>query len=305
VQPAVTRIELPGVPLYSSGKVRETFDLGDRLLMVATDRVSTFDVVLPTGIPARGIILTQFSRFWFERLAGVMPNHLITTRLDKAPPHVKPYLHLLRDRTMVTRKAQRIDIECVVRGYISGNAWIAYQQSGSYCGHTFPAGLRESDKLPEPLFTPTTKASSGHDEPISYEQVENFVGSDVAAQLRDRSMELYAIAEAHALERDIILADTKFEFGFINGELTLIDEIFTPDSSRYWDAQRYAPGKAQPSFDKQILRDWLVKSGWDKEPPAPKLPVEIALLASRKYYEVFQRLTGETLDIDLSDDEES
>jgi phosphoribosylaminoimidazole-succinocarboxamide synthase len=300
VQDAVTQLELPGVPTFRSGKVRETFDLGDRLLMVATDRVSTFDIVLPTGIPARGIILTQFSRFWFERLNEIIPNHLITTELDDLPAHVLRYRHLLEDRSMITRKADRIDIECVARGYISGSAWSSYLEYGTFCGHRFPHGLLESDKLPEPIFTPTTKAESGHDIPITIEDLANRVGYELTERLQSLTLQLYAFAEAYTRDRGIILADTKFEFGFINDELCLIDEVFTPDSSRYWDASQFEPGHAQPSYDKQILRDWLIQSGWDKEPPAPHLPDDVALGAAQRYYEVFQRLTGETLDIDLT-----
>ncbi|MEX2425997.1 MAG: phosphoribosylaminoimidazolesuccinocarboxamide synthase [Thermomicrobiaceae bacterium] len=300
MQEAVTSLELPGVPHFRSGKVRETFDLGDRLLMVATDRVSTFDIVLPTGIPARGIILTQFSRFWFERLTEIIPNHLITTGLDDLPPHIQRYNHLLKDRTMIARKADRIDIECVARGYISGSAWSSYLQDGTFCGHQLPSGLQESDKLSEPIFTPTTKASSGHDEPITIQQMVDMVGLELTRKLEDLTLQLYAFAEAFCRERGIILADTKFEFGFINDELCLIDEVFTPDSSRFWDASQYEPGHAQPSYDKQILRDWLIQSGWYREPPAPELPPDVALGAAQRYYEVFQRLTGETLEIDLS-----
>ncbi len=299
MQKAVTELELPGVPTYRKGKVRETFDLGDRLLMVATDRVSTFDIVLPVGIPARGIILTQFSRFWFEKLADIVQSHLITTSLDGLPPHIRPYTHLLENRSMIIRKAERIDIECVVRGYISGSAWASYQENGTFCGHVFPSGLRESDKLPEPIFTPTTKAESGHDIPITIDEMKDRIGSDLTEQLSSTSIRLYETAEQYSRERGILLADTKFEFGFIKGELSLIDEVFTPDSSRFWDAELYEPGKSQPSFDKQILRDWLIQSGWNREPPAPRIPDSVAVKTARRYYEVFRRLTGETLNIDL------
>jgi phosphoribosylaminoimidazole-succinocarboxamide synthase len=304
VQQAVTHIELPGVPLYSSGKVRETFDLGDRLLMVATDRISAYDSILPNGIPAKGIILTQFARFWFEQLEHIIPNHLVTTDLSGLPEHIIRYRHLLKDRSMIIRKAKRIDIECVARGYLSGSAWAEYQQRGTVCGQILPDGLEESDRLPEPIFTPAIKATDGsHDENISVDRMAELVGADLTHQLRDKTLEIYQHAEGYARERGIIIADTKFEFGKINEELTLIDEVLTPDSSRFWDAELYEPGASQPSFDKQIVRDWLTSSGWDREPPAPRLPDNVALRTAQRYHEVFQRLTGETLDIDLSKNE--
>jgi phosphoribosylaminoimidazole-succinocarboxamide synthase len=304
VQQAVTELELPGVPRYSSGKVRETFDLGDRLLMVATDRISAYDSILPNGIPAKGIILTQFARFWFEKLGDIIPNHLLSTNLEGLPEHIIRYGHLLRDRTMIVRKAQRIDVECVARGYISGSAWDEYQQRGTVCGQTLPEGLRESDRLPEPIFTPATKAADGqHDQNISVEHMAELVGQGMTDKLRDTTLKLYNFAEQYARQRGIIIADTKFEFGTINGDLTLIDEALTPDSSRFWDAELYEPGATQPSFDKQIVRNWLNDAGWDREPPAPRLPDDVALRTARRYYEVFQRLTDESLEIDLSDDE--
>jgi phosphoribosylaminoimidazole-succinocarboxamide synthase len=304
VQKAVTHLELPGVPLFSSGKVRETFDLGDRLLMVATDRISAYDSVLPNGIPAKGIILTQFARFWFERLNDILPNHLVTTDLTKLPEHITRYRHLLKDRSMIVRKAKRIDIECVARGYLSGSAWAEYLAHGTVCGQELPDGLQESDRLPEPIFTPAIKATDGrHDENISVQRMAEIVGEDRTTQLQEKTLEIYEFAERVARERGIIIADTKFEFGMINGQLTLIDEVLTPDSSRFWDAELYEPGKSQPSFDKQIVRDWLTSSGWDREPPAPRLPDEVALRTARRYHEVFQRLTGQSLDIDLSENE--
>jgi phosphoribosylaminoimidazole-succinocarboxamide synthase len=304
VQEAVTHLELPGVPRYSSGKVRETFDLGDRLLMVATDRISAYDSVLPTGVPAKGIILTQFARFWFGKLSGIVPNHLITTELNKLPQHIIRYRHLLKDRTMIVRKASRIDIECVARGYLSGSAWAEYQESGTVCGQSLPPGLRESEQLPEPIFTPATKATGGgHDMNISVEDMAEIVGQDLTELLRSTTLDIYRFAEKFARQRGIIIADTKLEFGMVNEQLTLIDEVLTPDSSRFWDAELYNPGTSQPSFDKQIVRDWLTSSGWDREPPAPRLPLDVAARTARRYYEVFQRLTDETLDIDLANQE--
>jgi phosphoribosylaminoimidazole-succinocarboxamide synthase len=300
VQDAVTELELPGVPLFRRGKVRETFDLGDRLLMVATDRISAYDSVLPNGVPAKGIILTQFARFWFECLRDTVRNHLITTDLGGLPPHIIRYQHLLRDRSMIVRKARRIDVECVARGYISGSAWAEYEAHGTVCGQPLPGGLKESDRLPEPIFTPASKAADGlHDENISISQMVDLIGAEMTERLQSLTLEIYDTAERFARERGIIIADTKLEFGIINDEIVLIDEVLTPDSSRFWDAELYQPGSSQPSFDKQIVRDWLTRSGWDREPPAPRLPADVATRTARRYYEVFQRLTGETLNIDL------
>jgi phosphoribosylaminoimidazole-succinocarboxamide synthase len=293
---AVLSIELPGVPVFRRGKVRETFDLGDRLLMVATDRISAYDSVLPTGVPGKGVVLTQFSRFWFERTRKITPNHLITTELDGLPEHVRRYGDVLRGRSMVVRKAERIDVECVARGYISGSAWAEYRQTGTVAGVPMPQGLRESDRFPEPIFTPATKAVSGHDENISFEQMTDIVGVSLADELRSLTLAIYRHAEEYARERGVIIADTKFEFGIIDGQVTLIDEVLTPDSSRLWDADRYEPGKSQPSFDKQIVRDWLTASGWDREPPAPPLPDDVTRKTSEKYYEVYRLLTGETIE---------
>ncbi len=303
MQQAVTELELPGVPHFASGKVRETFDLGDRLLMVATDRISAYDSILPNGIPAKGIILTQFARFWFNELNEIVPNHLVSTELNGLPEHITRYQHLLAGRTMIVRKAKRIDVECVARGYLSGSAWDEYRQHGTVCGQRLPEGLRESDRLPEPIFTPATKAEEGqHDENISIEHMAGLLGEDLTRHLQETTLRIYDYAERYARERGIIIADTKFEFGMINDQLTLIDEALTPDSSRFWDAELYEPGTSQPSFDKQIVRNWLTEAGWDREPPAPRLPDDVALRTARRYYEVFQRLTGETLEIDLSDD---
>jgi phosphoribosylaminoimidazole-succinocarboxamide synthase len=293
---AVTTIDLPGVPVFRRGKVRETFDLGDRLLMVATDRISAYDSVLPTGIPGKGVILTQFSRFWFERTGDLVPNHLITTDLSVLPDHIRRYGDILNGRSMIVRKAERIDIECVARGYISGSAWSEYTSSGTVVGHTMPEGLQESEKLAEPIFTPATKADTGHDENISFQTMVDLVGAELSEKLRSITLDVYSHAEAYARERGIIIADTKFEFGVVDGEVTLIDEVLTPDSSRFWDASGYQPGTSQPSYDKQIVRDWLTASGWDREPPAPSLPDEVAQQTADKYYEVYRLLTGETID---------
>jgi phosphoribosylaminoimidazole-succinocarboxamide synthase len=263
--------------------------------MVASDRVSAYDSILPTGIPNKGIVLTQLSKFWFQQTQGIIANHMITTDLADLPDGVESMRATFDGRSMLVRKAERVDVECVARGYLSGSAWAEYRERGSVVGIELPAGLVESSKLPEPIFTPATKSSSGHDINIPFDNVVEMVGSDVAAQLREATLRVYAAAEAFARGRGIIIADTKFEFGLIDGELTLIDEALTPDSSRFWDAERYEPGRAQASFDKQFVRDWLTSSGWDREPPAPALPDEIALATSEKYIEAFERLTGRPL----------
>jgi phosphoribosylaminoimidazole-succinocarboxamide synthase len=291
----VEPIEVPGLRLFSRGKVRETFDLGDKLLMVASDRISAYDSILPTGIPNKGIVLTQLSRFWFERTGDIIPNHMITTDPGSLPASVQTVREKIGGRSMIVRKAERIDVECVARGYLSGSAWAEYQQSSSVVGIPLPTGLTESAKLPEPIFTPATKSSAGHDINIPFATVVELVGVKLAEQLRAVTLRVYAAAEAYALSRGIIIADTKFEFGLIDGELTLIDEALTPDSSRFWDVETYAPGRAQASYDKQFVRDWLNSAGWNREPPAPALPVEIAEATSNKYIEAFERLTGRPL----------
>jgi phosphoribosylaminoimidazole-succinocarboxamide synthase len=296
--PVLIETHLPN--LYARGKVRDTYDLGDRLLMVATDRISAFDVVLPNGIPDKGAVLTQLSAFWFEQTASVVPNHFIRladgTPADDLPFDLPPEF---TGRSMIVRKARRVDIECVVRGYLSGSGWAEYRESQSVCGIRLPPGLRESDELPEPLFTPSTKAASGHDINISYEQVLETVGSKAASVLRLRSLALYKYAAQYARQRGIIIADTKFEFGWIEvdgqEELIVIDEVLTPDSSRFWPADGYQPGGPQPSFDKQPVRDWLTASGWNKQPPAPVLPPEVVASTTERYREAYQRLTGREL----------
>ncbi len=276
----------------ASGKVREIFETDRGLVLVSTDRVSAFDVILRQGIPGRGIILTELSEFWFGRLAHLCPNHLVTTDVDKMPAAVRQQADRLRGRTMLADPLDIVPVECVVRGYLAGSGWKEYRQSGSVCGVPLPAGLRESDRLPEPIFTPTTKAHEGHDEPLTYAEVEQMVGAATAARLRDLSVRLYRAGADYAAGRGILLADTKFEFGLRNGEMVLADEALTPDSSRYWDAATYEPGRSQDSFDKQIVRDWLEQSGWDKTPPPPDLPDEIVAKAARRYKEIAERLMG-------------
>ena len=283
--------------LYARGKVRDTYDLGGgRLLIVATDRISAFDVVLPQGVPDKGAVLTQLSAFWFEKTADVMLNHLLRliSNCDNADLPF-PCSHEIAGRSMVVKKAKRVDIECVARGYLSGSGWVEYQQAGSVCGIPLPKGLRESDKLPEPIFTPSTKAASGHDLNISLAGVADMVGPETAKQVRDVTLAIYRFAAEYAIERGIIIADTKMELGWHDGKLILIDELLTPDSSRFWDAATYEPGKSQPSFDKQPVRDWLIASGWNREPPPPDLPDQVVADTSERYREAFRRLTGHEL----------
>ena len=275
------------------GKVRDTYDLGDGLLlMVATDRISAFDVVLPTGIPEKGAVLCQISAFWFDRTSHIVPNHFVALASDRAD------LGLSQDlarRAMVVKRADRIDVECIVRGYITGSAWSEYRRSGSVAGVQMPDGLREGDAFPEPLFTPSTKAEEGHDENITVAQMEDMVGKELTAQLSEASIAVYAAARDYALEKGILIADTKFEFGVIDGEVALIDEALTPDSSRFWDMDGYAPGKSQPNYDKQFVRDWLDAAGWDHEPPAPELPQDVVERTRARYLEAFSKLTGNPL----------
>ncbi len=281
---------LADLPLLSSGKVREIYDLGDELLLVASDRVSTYDVVHPTTIPDKGSVLTGLSAYWFEKTADLIPGHVVSVT-DGVPEEA-------RGRGMVVRKLEMLPVECVVRGYISGSGWKEYQQSGSICGIGLPSGLTESDKLPEPIFTPTTKANVGHDEAVDFEGAVELVGDrELAERARDISIAVYERAAEHALERGIILADTKFELGLdADGVLTLGDEVCTPDSSRFWPADQYEPGKGQPSFDKQFVRDWASSTGWDRTPPAPAIPDEIVAKTRDKYREAYELITGEPLD---------
>jgi len=281
---------LADLPLLSSGKVREIYDLGDELLLVASDRVSTYDVVHPTTIPDKGSVLTGLSAYWFDQTADLIPGHVVSLT-DGVPDEA-------RGRGMVVRKLEMLPVECVVRGYISGSGWKEYQQSRSICGIELPAGLTESDKLPEPIFTPTTKANVGHDEAVDFDGAVKLVGDrELAERARDLSIAVYKRAAAHALERGIILADTKFELGLdADGVLTLGDEVCTPDSSRFWPADQYEPGKGQPSFDKQFVRDWASSTGWDRTPPAPAIPDEIVAKTRDKYREAYELITGEPLE---------
>ena len=288
---AIRESPLPNV-VYR-GKVRDTHDLGDdRFLMVATDRISAFDVVLPTLIPDKGAVLSQMSAYWFELTKHIVPNHLVGMAEPEADLDVPAYI--ARQATVV-RKAERIDVECVVRGYITGSAWLEYKRTGKVSGIEMPEGLSEGDKFPEPLFTPTTKADVGHDENMTYKQVEGMVGRDVAKQLANTTVEVYNFAHDYALGKNIIIADTKMEFGFIDGKLSLIDELLTPDSSRFWDTDGYKPGKSQPNFDKQFVRDWLNGQGWDHEPPAPELPEKIVQITRERYQEAYKRFVGRDL----------
>ncbi len=294
----ILETNLPDI-LYK-GKVRDTYGLSStELLLIATDRASAFDVVLPNGIPDKGRVLCQLSSFWFEKTKHLIPNHVVSVvnniqALDAYRKDAE-FPEYLVGRSMVVRNAERVDIECIARGYISGSAWEEYSKKGTVSGKPMPQGLKESDKLPEPLFTPTTKADEGHDESITVEEMANIVGADLTKQVQEKTLEVYNFAEAYARERGIIIADTKMEFGMIDGKLSLIDEILTPDSSRFWDMAKYNPGGAQPSFDKQPLRDWLSDSGWDKEPPAPELPPEIVEAMANRYREAYRWLTGKEL----------
>jgi phosphoribosylaminoimidazole-succinocarboxamide synthase len=288
----VLETRLQGLPVRR-GKVRDIYELGDRLLMISTDRISAFDWVLPTGIPDKGRVLTQLSAFWFGILG--VPHHLLSTSLDDLPLPAGTPRADLEGRAMVTRKATVVPIECVVRGYLEGSGWKEYQRSGTVCGQTLPPGLRQGDKLSEPIFTPATKEQSGHDINISFERMAEIVGLARASELRDRSLEIYRRGAAHAAGQGIIIADTKFEWGECAGQLILIDEVLTPDSSRFWPADLYAPGRSQPSFDKQFVRDWLETTDWDKNSPPPALPDHVVERTRAKYLEAYERLTGHKL----------
>jgi phosphoribosylaminoimidazole-succinocarboxamide synthase len=291
--PPLLQSNLPGIPLFRRGKVRDVYDLGDRLLIVATDRLSAFDVVLPTGIPGKGRILTQMSLFWFRLLEGVVANHVVGADVEALEPRLAPFARQLAGRSMVVLKTEVLPVECVVRGYLVGSGWKDYRATGAVCGLPLPAGLRESDRLEPPIFTPATKAETGHDENIPYETMVATIGAERAAEARRVSLELYSRARAHAEARGIILADTKFEFGVRDGRLIWIDEALTPDSSRFWPRDGYAPGRSQPSFDKQFVRDYLESLGWDKRPPGPELPSDVVARTVEKYTEAFARLQGD------------
>ena len=291
----IVKTDLPN--LTYRGKVRDTYDLGEYLLMVATDRISAFDAVLPTGIPGKGVILSSLSVFWFEKTAHLVPNHYVAMATDASDLTVNlPELDSeLAKRAMVVRKAERIDVECIVRGYITGSAWAEYKKQGSVGGSPMPSGLQESQEFPEPLFTPSTKAETGHDENITIDEMKEMVGADLTEELREKSLQVYSLAREFAVTKGIIIADTKMEFGLIDGQVSLIDELLTPDSSRFWDADRYSPGSSQPNFDKQFVRDWLTESGWDREPPAPPLPADVVGRTADRYSEAYRRLTGESI----------
>ena len=291
----LTALDLPGIPKFRSGKVREVFDLGDTLLLVATDRISAFDCILPNGIPDKGAVLTGLSAWWFDRLRDIVPNHLISTDPARWPEPLQAHVEQLRGRAMLTRKAKPLPIECVVRGYLAGSGWKEYRQGGTVCGVPLRPGYRLAERLAEPIFTPAYKAETGHDENISLAQAADLVGSDLAHRLRDASLALYREAAAYALDRGIIIADTKFEFGLIDGQLTLIDEALTPDSSRFWPADSYAPGRHPPSFDKQFVRDYLESLDWDQTPPAPPLPAAVIERTREKYREAYRRIVGAEL----------
>jgi phosphoribosylaminoimidazole-succinocarboxamide synthase len=292
------RTDFPELKLQTSGKVRDVYGLdNERLLFVATDRISAFDYVLATGIPHKGSVLTQISLFWFEFLRGLVPNHVITAEVDQYPTQAQKYADQLRSRSMVVMRAEMFPVECVVRGYVSGSAWKEYKASGRVCGIQLPTGLKESDRLPEPIFTPATKAATGHDENIPFEEMTRIVGVELSQQLRDLTLKIYKKAADYALQKGIIIADTKFEFGMTSKGITLADEVLTPDSSRFWPADKYQPGRAQDSYDKQYVRDYLEEIRWNKQPPAPALPTEVARRTSEKYLEAFHQLTGRELDV--------
>jgi phosphoribosylaminoimidazole-succinocarboxamide synthase len=291
----VLKLDLPGIKKVRSGKVREVFDLGDRFLLVASDRLSAFDVIMPNGIPRKGEVLTQLSHFWFAKFASLVPNHLLAGADDPLPASLQPFAAQLARRSMIVKKAKPLAIECIVRGYLSGSGWKEYKKSQTVCGIPLPAGLTESAELPEAIFTPSTKAEAGHDENIPFAEAVKIVGADLATQARDLSLKIYRAGRDYARERGIIIADTKFEFGLCDGQLILIDEVLTPDSSRFWPADQYSPGRGQPSFDKQFVRDYLETLTWDKTSPGPELPVAVIANTSAKYLEAYERLTGRQL----------
>ena len=290
------QLDLPGIKKLKSGKVREVFDLSERLLMVATDRISAFDCILPSGIPDKGRVLNQLSAFWFEQTRHLVPNHAVATAWQDFPARLQPFANQLKGRATIARKASVLPVECVVRGYLIGSGWKDYQKTGAICGLPLRPGYRLADKLDEAIFTPSTKAEAGHDENISFERVAALIGPTRATQLREVSLALYNHAAGYARERGIIIADTKFEFGLVDGQLTLVDEVLTPDSSRFWPASSYAPGQSPPSFDKQFVRDYLETLDWNKTPPAPPLPDAVVQRTREKYIEAFRLLAGRPLE---------
>ena len=287
-------IELPGIKPFKKGKVRNVFDLGDSLLLVASDRISAFDSVMPSGIPDKGAILTQISLFWFDFTKKIIKNHIIEADVNKYPKELLPFKELLTKRSVIGQKAELIPVECVVRGYLSGSGWKDYQKTQSICGIKLPAGLKESAKLPEPIFTPTTKAEQGHDLNITFKEVADLVGQVTAQTLKDKTIALYKACADFADKKGILIADTKFEFGYFNDEIIIIDEMLTPDSSRFWPKDQYKVGQSQPSYDKQFVRDYLESIKWDKEPPAPALPAEVVAKTREKYLEAYYKLTGKS-----------
>jgi phosphoribosylaminoimidazole-succinocarboxamide synthase len=291
----ITTTDLPGIERVARGKVRDVYSIEGNLLIVATDRISAFDCILPQGIPGKGRVLTRMSLFWFDLLSSVIPNHLITANVNAFPPLLRQYRDQLEGRSMLVKRCRMEPVECVARGYVSGSGWKDYKNTGAICGIPLPAGLLESDKLPEPIFTPATKAETGHDENISFETAAKLIGRQTTALLQDLTLLIYHKASAYAESRGIIIADTKFEFGWIDGELLLADEVLTPDSSRFWPRKEYAPGGPQKSFDKQFVRDYLETLDWNKQPPAPSLPAEVIEKTAAKYLEAYTRLTGDTL----------
>src|SRR5580658_6604174 len=292
----VLQLDLPGIKKLKSGKVREVFDLGDSLLFVASDRISAFDVIMPNGIPRKGEVLTEVSYFWFAQTQSFQPNHLISRAGEPLPKNLQPFADKLTGRSMIVKKCQPLAIECVVRGYLAGSGWKEYQKSQTVCGIKLPPGLKESSELPEPIFTPATKAETGHDENISFEEAKKIVGDKIAEQAKAASIKVYNHARDYARKRGIIIADTKFEFGLDDQHgVILIDEVLTPDSSRFWPADQYAPGKSQPSFDKQFVRDYLETLDWNKTPPGPKLPDDVVAKTTAKYLEAYEQLTGKKL----------
>ncbi|MFZ0541691.1 MAG: phosphoribosylaminoimidazolesuccinocarboxamide synthase [Candidatus Sulfotelmatobacter sp.] len=298
LDPVVLQTDFPDLKLHASGKVRDVYQLdNERLLFVATDRISAFDYVLATGIPQKGRVLTQISLFWFDFLSDIVPNHLITADVEKFPQELQKYAEVLRGRSMIVQRAEMFPVECVVRGYISGSAWKEYKATGKVCGIELPTGLRESEAFPEPIFTPATKEVSGHDENISFARMCQILGSETSSTLRDLTLRVYKKAAAYARQRGIIIADTKFEFGRTAKGITLADEVLTPDSSRFWPADKYAPGRGQESFDKQYVRDYLEEIHWNKQPPAPALPDEVARRTSEKYLDAYFQITGHKLDV--------
>jgi phosphoribosylaminoimidazole-succinocarboxamide synthase len=298
LDPVILQTDFPELKLLTSGKVRDVYQLdNERLLFVATDRISAFDYVLATGIPNKGRVLTQISLFWFDFLSDTVPNHLVTADVEQYPQALRKYDEQLRGRSMIVQRAQMYPVECVVRGYISGSAWKEYKASGKVCGIELPAGLRESEAFPEPIFTPATKATTGHDENIPFSRMCEILGTETASHLRDLTLRIYKKAAAYARQRGIIIADTKFEFGRTGHGITLADEVLTPDSSRFWPADKYEPGRSQESYDKQYVRDYLEQIHWNKQPPAPALPAEVAARTSEKYLDAYFRITGRKLEV--------